>query len=250
MLHRFVCDAKLSEVVSNHLRLDLNLVESFSLVNSDNASNHLWENNHVSKMSLHTLRLLKCGTLLLCLSQAFEQSKVLSLETSVESSSQSSSIHLDELLIAHIQELIEIYTSEGEFFEATLLSEPTPTPPNCGPQRTCTCTDRRSRGPMCDERTTLHHGPIRVTASPHLSHAKGKADMTLSDLAVGDLDRRDQIGVAAKPSRKISSRSRPGHAPRVLYRKWREVPLKAMRCPRQARQTLPRYPARTSARVK
>jgi len=123
MLHRFVCDAKLSEVVSNHLRLDLNLVESFSLVNSDNASNHLWENNHVSKMSLHTLRLLKCGTLLLCLSQAFEQSKVLSLETSVESSSQSSSIHLDELLIAHIQELIEIYTSEGEFFEATLLSE-------------------------------------------------------------------------------------------------------------------------------
>ena len=47
---------------------------------------------------------------------------------------------------------------------------------------------------MCDERTTLHHGPIRVTASPHLSHAKGKADMTLSDLAVGDLDRRDHRG--------------------------------------------------------
>ena len=36
--------------------LDLNLVKCLSVVDSDNASDHLGENDHITKMSLYTLQ--------------------------------------------------------------------------------------------------------------------------------------------------------------------------------------------------
>ena len=58
MLDRLVRDGELCEVVANHLRLDLNLVECLAVVDTNDASNHLRDNDHVAEMGPHWLRLL------------------------------------------------------------------------------------------------------------------------------------------------------------------------------------------------
>ena len=58
VLDRLVGDGKLCKIVANHLRLDLNLVEGLAIVDTDNASNHLRNNDHVAQRSPDRLRLL------------------------------------------------------------------------------------------------------------------------------------------------------------------------------------------------
>ena len=50
VLDRLVGDGELSEVVANHLRLDLNLVEGLAIVDTDDATNHLRHNDHVAEV--------------------------------------------------------------------------------------------------------------------------------------------------------------------------------------------------------
>ena len=50
MLDRLVRDGELCEVVANHLRLDLNLVEGLAIVDTDDATNHLRHNDHVAEV--------------------------------------------------------------------------------------------------------------------------------------------------------------------------------------------------------
>jgi hypothetical protein len=50
--HRSVCDGKFTEVVANHLRLDLDLVEHLSVVDGELRADHLGQNKHVSKVGL------------------------------------------------------------------------------------------------------------------------------------------------------------------------------------------------------
>ena len=58
VLDWLVGDGELCEIVANHLRLDLNLVECFPVVHSNYAAYHLWHNDHVAQMSPDRLRLL------------------------------------------------------------------------------------------------------------------------------------------------------------------------------------------------
>jgi hypothetical protein len=55
MLDRLIGDGELSKVVADHLRLDLNLVEGLAVVDTNNASNHLRDNDHVTEMCLDWL---------------------------------------------------------------------------------------------------------------------------------------------------------------------------------------------------
>ena len=50
VLDGLVADGKLSKVVPNHLRLDLNLVEGLAIVDTDDATNHLRHNDHVAEV--------------------------------------------------------------------------------------------------------------------------------------------------------------------------------------------------------
>merc|ERR550519_2971528 len=52
MLHRLVGDGELSQVVSDHLWLHLNLCEDLAVVNSNNGSSHLGDNDHVPEVVL------------------------------------------------------------------------------------------------------------------------------------------------------------------------------------------------------
>ena len=58
VLHGLVSQRKFTQVVTNHLSLDLNVVETLPVVNTNNRTNHLRNNYHVTKMSLHRLRTL------------------------------------------------------------------------------------------------------------------------------------------------------------------------------------------------
>ena len=58
MLHRSISKRELAQIVTNHLSLDLNVVEVVTIVHTNNTSNHLRNNNHVTEMSLHRLRTL------------------------------------------------------------------------------------------------------------------------------------------------------------------------------------------------
>lgn len=70
--------------MSNHFRLDLNLVELLSRVDANHATNHFGDHNHVSKVCLDKIRLLVGFSLLLGLTQLLDQPHGLALETAVE----------------------------------------------------------------------------------------------------------------------------------------------------------------------
>ena len=58
VLHGLVSQRKFTQIVTNHLSLDFNIVETLPVVNTNNRSNHLRDYDHVTKVSLHRLRTL------------------------------------------------------------------------------------------------------------------------------------------------------------------------------------------------
>ena len=59
MSDRAVSDGELTQVVTNHIGLDVHNVEHLSVVHSDGGANHLRNNKHISEVGLHNSRLLK-----------------------------------------------------------------------------------------------------------------------------------------------------------------------------------------------
>ena len=70
--------------MSDHLRLDLDLVEALSVVNTHNGPNHLRDDNHVSQVSSNGLWLLSGGRFLLGLVELLDEGVSLALETALE----------------------------------------------------------------------------------------------------------------------------------------------------------------------
>lgn len=58
MLDRFVTDREFCEIVTDHFGLDFDLVESLSVVDADNAPNHLRNDDHAAEMCPDWLWLL------------------------------------------------------------------------------------------------------------------------------------------------------------------------------------------------
>ena len=69
MLDRLVRDGELCEVVANHLRLDLNLVEGLAIVDTDDATNHLRHNDHVAEVGPDGLWLFTSRRSFFCLNK-------------------------------------------------------------------------------------------------------------------------------------------------------------------------------------
>ena len=81
---RLVGNGEFPKVVSDHLRLDLNLVERVSVVDTDDGTNHLWNDDHVSEVRSHGLWLLSLWGFLLGLVELLNQSVSLALQTTLE----------------------------------------------------------------------------------------------------------------------------------------------------------------------
>jgi len=121
VLHRLVRDGKLAEVVTDHLGLDFNLIEGFALIDSDDASDHLGHDDHVSQVGLHRLRLLVGEAVLLRLAQLLDEAHGLALEAAGELAANAAREQLHQLVRRHVQQLVKIDSSVGVLPEGSLL---------------------------------------------------------------------------------------------------------------------------------
>jgi len=97
-------DGELSEVVANHLRLDLDLVEFLARVNADDASNHLGDDNHITEVGLDEVGLLVGLGLLLGLPELLDQAHGLALEAAVDSTPGAGVDELAEFIGREVEE--------------------------------------------------------------------------------------------------------------------------------------------------
>lgn len=97
-------DGELSQVVANHLRLDLDLVELLAGVDADDAADHLGDDNHVTEVGLDEVGLLVGPGLLLGLAELLDQAHGLALETAVEPATGTGVDDITELLGREVEE--------------------------------------------------------------------------------------------------------------------------------------------------
>merc|ERR1719507_410515 len=121
VLHRLVGDGELSQVVSNHLWLHLNLCEDLAVVNSNNGSSHLGDNDHVPEVGLDHVGLLVGRSLLLLLPQLLDQGHWLPLESPGELPPDPADKQLHQLLVVHVEELVKVDPPVGELPEGPPL---------------------------------------------------------------------------------------------------------------------------------
>merc|ERR1740138_410479 len=104
-----------------HLGLDFNIDVLLSVVDTTNAADHLRHNDHVPQVRLHSLWLLAIGSLTLGLTQLLQHSDRLAFDATAELSALASLEELHEILIAHVQQLIQINSTVGVLAEGALL---------------------------------------------------------------------------------------------------------------------------------
>jgi hypothetical protein len=100
-------DRELSQVVANHLRLDLNLVELLSGVDTDDGADHLGDNDHVTEVGLDEVGLLVGLGLLLGLAELLDETHGLALQTAVEASAGTGVDNITELLGGEVEEPVK-----------------------------------------------------------------------------------------------------------------------------------------------
>ena len=149
VLHRLVRQRELTQIVTDHLSLDFNVVEVATVVHTNNRTNHLGNHDHVTQVSLHRVRTLVLRSLSLLylnkgefnthsLAQSLDQRLRLSLQTTTESAT-STSLHIHQyslnnkppnntyinqfhqILRRHIQQLVQIHSTVCELLERSLL---------------------------------------------------------------------------------------------------------------------------------
>jgi hypothetical protein len=135
--------------VTSHLRLDFNLVEDLTVVDTNDGTNHLRDDDHVTEMGLDSFGLLASRGGLLGGTKLLDETHGLALKTTLESSASTAVNHLHELLYkrvslefpfiylfsmtgksswlvfnyllgGQVQELIKISTTVGKLTESSL----------------------------------------------------------------------------------------------------------------------------------
>lgn len=92
--------------MTDHLRPNFNLVEFLSGVDTDDAANHLWDDDHVTQMCLDEIGLLVGLGLLLGLAELLDQTHRLALETTVEAAAGTGVDDITELFGGEVEESI------------------------------------------------------------------------------------------------------------------------------------------------
>ena len=92
--------------MTNHLRLDLDLVELLAGVDTNNATNHLGDDNHVSEVGLDEVGLLVGLGLLLGLSELLDEAHRAALQATVDPAAGASVDNIAELVGREVEEPI------------------------------------------------------------------------------------------------------------------------------------------------
>lgn len=90
--------------MANHLRLDLHLVELLAGVDTNDAANHLRDDNHVTEVSLDEVGLLVGLGLLLGLAELLDKAHGSALQTTVDPSAGTGVDNIAQLVGAEVQE--------------------------------------------------------------------------------------------------------------------------------------------------
>jgi len=104
--------------VADHLRLDLNLVELLAGVDTNDAADHLGDNDHVTQVRLDDSGLLVRLGLLLGLAKLLNQTHWLALQTAVEAAAGAGVHDITQLLRGEVEEPVENKLPSGFPFMA------------------------------------------------------------------------------------------------------------------------------------
>lgn len=122
MSGRSVGNSELTKVVTNHLGLDLDLVEGLTVVDTKNRANHLGDNDHVTEVSLDGSGLLVRSSGLLSGTELLDQTHGLAVKTTGESTASTGMDDLGELLSVELEEVGKVNATVGELLEGSLLT--------------------------------------------------------------------------------------------------------------------------------
>merc|ERR1719329_1398975 len=120
-MDRFVGERELSKIVTKHIRLDLNRDVLFATVNSDNTSDHLRNNDHVSQVGFDSFGLLSIGGLTLGLSELLQQLDWCTLHSAAELSASTGTKQFHQVVVAQVEKLVKIDTAVRVLAESACL---------------------------------------------------------------------------------------------------------------------------------
>ena len=103
--------------------LDFDLGEGLSVVHTDDAADHLGDDDHVTQVGLDGGGLLVGESLLLGLPQALDEGHGLPLKTPVEATASAAGQHRHKLLSGEVEQLLQINSAVRELAEGSLLPE-------------------------------------------------------------------------------------------------------------------------------
>jgi hypothetical protein len=109
--------------VTNHLRLDLDLVELLAGVDANDATDHLGNDDHVSEVSLDNIGLLVGLGLLLGLAELLDETHRTALQATVDATTLAGWEDASEVLAGHIEELVKVDSTVRELSERSLSLE-------------------------------------------------------------------------------------------------------------------------------
>ena len=128
VLDRLIRDRELAQIVTHHLRLDLNRVELLPRVNTNDAADHLGDDNHISEVCLDDVGFLVGLGFLLGFSQFLDQTHWSALEASVKPTAGAGMEDVEEFVGWNVEESVEFVSGwhSGEMMDATYWSRSMP----------------------------------------------------------------------------------------------------------------------------
>ena len=121
VLHRFVTDRELPEIMTNHFRPNLHLVEALAVVHAHHAADHFGDDYHIPQVCPHWGWFLPRRGVLFSFPQFFDESQGLPLQTTLESPPGAGVEQLHQILHVHVQELVQVDSTIGELPESPFL---------------------------------------------------------------------------------------------------------------------------------
>lgn len=106
--------------MANHLGLDFDLVELLTGVDTDDAADHLGDNDHVTEVGLDEVGLLVGASLLLGLAELLDETHGLALQTAVEATTSAGVNDITELFGGEVEEPVQI--NRSDFHSISFLS--------------------------------------------------------------------------------------------------------------------------------
>jgi len=110
--------------MTDHLGLNLNLVELFARIDTNDTTDHLGNHNHISQVRLDEVGLLVGLGLLLCFTELLDQTHGLALETTIKPTASAGVNDIAELVGGEVEESVQEKEYRVSFmlpFEFSLL---------------------------------------------------------------------------------------------------------------------------------